>query len=225
MVPFPQSPDPVSPADLDAETRALLEGNRSWVQATRQADPDAFRRLADNHAPPFFVVACCDARKPLEALVDADPGHLFVHRNVANQVRPDDPAVAASLQFAVAGLGVRHLVVLGHSRCGGVTAALEPGTFPAVDEWVAPVRRLAEGLRGELDQVGAGAERVDYLARRHVIRQLENALNQEPVREALRDPERAFRLHGWFYRLETGAIEVLELPMERWRDEGLWPER
>lgn len=223
MTPIPEPPDPDARPDPDEEINALLEGNRRWADARDREDPETFPALARTHRPPFLFVGCCDARKPLNMLTGASPGHLFIHRNVANQVRLDDPAIAASLEFALGALEVRHLIVCGHSRCGGVQAALAPEVTPAVGRWISPVRDLAREIAGVLEEEGSAAGRADLLARRNVVRQLENLLELDAVRETIADPARVLRLHGWFFRLETGRVEVLELPMERWREGGLWP--
>jgi carbonic anhydrase len=205
------------------EIAALLEGNRRWAATRIARDPDAFRVLAREHRPPFLLVGCCDARKPLDVVTQASPGHLFLHRNIANQIRPDDPAVGASLEFALGILGVRHLIVSGHTRCGGIQSALGPDPGGDLGLWLAPVRELARVSRTELDAAPDPTHRVDLLAERNVIVQLENALRHPAVRKRLRDPDRPLRLHGWMFHLETGRIESLDLPEARWREEGLLP--
>jgi carbonic anhydrase len=221
--PFPPPPDPASAPPPDEEIRQLLEGNRRWAEARRREDPETFPLLARSHRPPFLLVGCCDARKPMDLLTGAAPGHLFLHRNVANQVRPDDPAILASLEFAIGTLGVRHLIVCGHTGCGGMAAALADEPGPAVRGWTAPVRALAREMADELAGIESMAERADLLAERNVIRQLEHALEIDTVRGALGDPDRVFELHGWLFRLDTGRIATLDLPWARWRVEGRMP--
>ncbi len=206
-----------------AEIQRLLEGNRQWAEARRRQDPETFPVLARRHEPPFMVVGCCDARMPMDQLTGTDTGELFLHRNVANQVRLDDPAIAASVEFAVGTLGVRHLIVTGHTACGGVKAALSDEPPPAVAHWVEPIHALAREVSAELEEAGSFSDRADLLAARNVIRQIENLLEMEPVRAAIRDPDRVLLLHGWLFHLETGLIEALELPMDRWRREERLP--
>jgi len=209
--------------DPRAEVQRLLDGNRRWAEEKRKQNPDTFPVLARRHEPPFMVVGCCDARMPMDLVTGTDTGELFLHRNVANQVRLDDPAMAASVEFAVGTLGIRHLIVTGHTACGGVKAALSDEAPPAVARWVEPVRRLADEVAGELTGAGSFGDRADLLAARNVIRQLENLLEMEPVRQALRDSGRILQLHGWLFHLETGLIEELDLPMDRWGREGRLP--
>ena len=214
---------PTPPGDARDEIRILLDGNRRWAEARRSDDPETFPVLARRHEPPFLVIGCCDARMPMDQITGTDTGQLFLHRNVANQVRLDDPAIAASVEFAVGTLGVRHLIVTGHTACGGVKAALSEEVPPAVGRWVEPIRMLADELSEELSGQESFGDRADLLAGRNVLRQLENVLEMAPVQEALRDPDRTLLLHGWLFHLETGLIESLELPTERWHREGRLP--
>ncbi len=219
MTPAPDAPDP----RLDSEIDELLLGNRRWAELRVRQKPGVFDELARVHRPPFLLVGCCDARKPMDLVTGAEPGRLFLHRNIANQVRPDDPAVGASFEFALGVLGVRHLVVCGHTGCGGIQASLAPDPGGDLSRWTAPVRSLALELAPELDAIEDPAARADTLARRNVIRQLENALTFAPVRARLLDDENPLRLHGWLFCLGNGLIERLTLPWERWRSEGRLP--
>jgi carbonic anhydrase len=223
MSPFPEPPLPSSAPSPEEEIRALLEGNRRWALAREEEDPETFPALARVHRPPYLLVGCCDARKPLDLVLQASPGHLFIHRNVGNQVRSDDPAIEASLEFAIGVLGVRHLIVCGHTGCGAMQAALATETSPAVARWVEPVRALAKEVEEELKALAGGGTPADRLAELNTLRQVRNLLGMAPVREALLDPDRVLRLHAWVFRIDSGRIEALPLPMERWREEGWWP--
>jgi carbonic anhydrase len=219
MTPRPDTPDPL----LDQEIEDLLAGNRRWAEARSRQDPAVFEKLASTHRPPYLFVGCCDARKPMDLVTGAEPGRLFLHRNVANQVRTDDPAIGASFEFALGVLGVHHLVVCGHTGCGGVQASLGADPGGELGRWIAPVRALAGELASELDEIEDFRERADTLAERNVIRQLENALTYPVVQARLRDDDNPLRLHGWLFCLEKGIIETIPLPWARWREAGLIP--
>jgi carbonic anhydrase len=212
-----------STPSMDHEIETLLDGNRRWAEAREAEHPNIFQELAQQHRPPFLLVGCCDARKPLNLILQASPGQLFIHRNVGNQVRSDDPAIEASLEFAIQVLGVRHLIVCGHSGCGAMQAALAESVSPAVARWVEPVRALAQEKLERLEALKDLGDRADLLAEFNVLRQARNLLAMHPVREAILDPNRNLALHAWFFRLRTGRIEPLGLPMDRWVAEGWWP--
>lgn len=217
------SADPARP-DPDNDLDVLLERNRAWAEARRRADPDVFAKLARVHRPPFLFVGCCDARKPLDVVTGAAPGALFLHRNVANQVREDDPAIGASFEFALGVLECRHLIICGHTGCGGVQAALGPDPGGQLARWIEPVRRLAGEVAAELEGLPDAAARADRLAERNVLRQLENALGFDIVQTRLRDPARPLRIHGWMFCIERGLLEPMALPLGAWREQGLLPD-
>jgi carbonic anhydrase len=215
----PDAPDTV----LDHEIQELLDGNRTWADARCRQNPEVFHELSRVHAPPFLLVGCCDARKPMDMVTGTQPGRLFLHRNVANQVRADDPAIGASLEYALGVLGVRHLIVCGHTGCGGVQASLDADPGGDLARWIAPVRALAAEHGEELGAIEDFRARADALAERNVVRQLENALHFPAVRKRMADDDHPLRIHGWMFCLDKGLIETVPLPWARWREEGLLP--
>src|SRR6201999_1172160 len=126
--------------------RRLSEGYRQFADGRLRHEQDRYRELAEaGQAPEVLVIGCCDSRVSPEVIFDARPGELFVVRNVANIVPPYAPdgqahGVSAALEFGVAALKVRHIVVLGHAQCGGVKAfaedaePLSPGDF--IGKWM-----------------------------------------------------------------------------------------
>src|SRR5476649_1263547 len=127
----------------------LIDGYNAFAAGRLQKEQDRFRELAEaGQTPQVMVIGCCDSRVSPEVIFDAGPGELFVVRNVANIVPPYAPdgqahGVSAALEFGVAALKVKHIVVLGHAHCGGVKAyaedaePLSPGDF--IGKWVAPM--------------------------------------------------------------------------------------
>jgi len=114
---------------------ALLAGYRLFLQ-NYEAEPQFYRRLAnEGQKPEIMVIGCCDSRAAPEIIFQTGPGEIFVTRNIANQVPPYQPdshfhATSAALEYAVKGLKVKHIMVLGHGRCGGIEAALAIGGAP-----------------------------------------------------------------------------------------------
>ena len=126
---------------------SLLSGYRSFKEDRFVRERARYRSLAEHgQTPEVMVIACCDSRSAPETIFDSAPGDLFVVRNVANLVPPFEPDGAcdgtpAALEFAVQSLKVRHVVVLGHGRCGGIRAVLNPAADPLspddfVGEWM-----------------------------------------------------------------------------------------
>src|SRR5437667_12365531 len=102
----------------------LFANNRAWAEGQRRQDPEFFERLCAIQAPDYLWIGCADSRVPANEIVGLAPGELFVHRNVANVVSPDDMNAVAVLQYAIETLAVKDVIVCGHYGCGGVEAAL-----------------------------------------------------------------------------------------------------
>ena len=114
---------------LAAELGDLLAGYRRFRATRYERKRDQWRKLAEGQSPRAIIIACCDSRADPATIFDADPGEIFVVRNVANLVPPFESdggrhGVSAALEFAVTQLKVRDIVVMGHEHCGGIQAAL-----------------------------------------------------------------------------------------------------
>ena len=183
----------------------LLARNRAWAQRQQARDPDMFRRLARGQRPICLWIGCSDSRVAPETIVDVPPGTLFVHRNIANLVRPTDLNFLSVLEFALTALEVEDIVVCGHEGCGGIARALEGEPQQAVvDYWLQPVRELAAALPPGEDQ----AVRLRRLVELNVRDQLRHLAQLPPVRAARR--RRPLRLHGLVFEISTGRLRRLE---------------
>ena len=176
------------------------------------AKADLFARLATRHAPHTLFVGCSDARVVPELITGTEPGDLFVVRTAGNLVPAHAPGagrgdgVAASVEYAVAVLGVRDIVVCGHSACGAMTALVEGHDLagaPAVASWL----RHADASRARTDtgHGGHGADDVAALVRHNVLAQLTNLATHPSVAHAL--AHGSLTLHGWVYDIPTGHVE------------------
>src|SRR5438067_5271551 len=110
---------------MTTQLKELLDSNRLWAKKMEAKSPGFFTGLLRQQAPQYLWIGCGDSRVPANELVDLAPGELFVHRNVANVVVHSDLNCLSVIQFAIDVLKVRHVIVVGHSQCGGVAAALE----------------------------------------------------------------------------------------------------
>jgi carbonic anhydrase len=198
----------------------LLEKNRTWVETKLSEDPDYFSELAQGQRPPFLFFGCSDSRKCMNSMIGSEPGELFVHRNIANQVPLDDTNVQAVLEYALLNLEVRHVVVAGHTGCGGVGAALAGLKNGAVGDWITGLRELAARHSDELEPLPDEAAQANRLSEINVVAQLRNVL-LSPAFEKARERGDPPTVHGWMLDLSTGLIRELELPFEDWKQEGL----
>lgn len=197
-----------------------LKRNREWVEAKSGEDPEFFRRLAEGQDPDFLFVGCADSRKCINSMIGTGPGELFIHRNIANQVPLGDGNAQAILEYALLNLKVRHVVISGHTRCGGVGAALDGVEEGAVGVWLTELRALAREHAEELDAIQDAVDRANRLSELNVLAQVRNVLLSEPYRKA-REKGFAPTVHGWIFDLATGLIREMDLPEEEWRKEGL----
>ena len=196
---------------------SLLDGYRAFRGGRYESERARYRSLAEHgQSPAVMVIACCDSRAAPETIFDAAPGELFVVRNVANLVPPCEPdgphqSVSAALEFAVLGLKVRHIVVLGHGRCGGVRAALHPEAEPLspgdfIGKWVTLLQPAAREIAGG-DRLGE-PERQTALERASIRNSLAN-LRTFPFVSALEGRNR-LHLHGAWFDVAGGELWTMD---------------
>ena len=183
----------------------LLESNRQWAAEVLDDDPEFFQRQALGQQPQYLWMGCSDSRVASNQLLGLSPGDLFVHRNIANLVDPTDLSSLAVLQFAIGVLHVEHVIVCGHYGCGGVQAAMEGGTSGPIDDWLAPLRKLSNEYRNELDRYSAEVDRLELLCELNVLHQVNNIAGSFPVQEAWAHGQKV-HVHGWVYDIGCGRI-------------------
>ena len=104
----------------------LFEQNKKWMESKLKEDGSFFEKLASEQNPDYLYIGCSDSRVPANDIMGLEPGEVFVHRNIANLVCATDLNVMAVINYAVAHLKVKHIIVCGHYNCGGVKAAMQP---------------------------------------------------------------------------------------------------
>ena len=150
-----------------------------------------------------------DSRVPANDLVGLLPGELFVHRNVGNVVVHSDLNCLSVMQFATDLLHVGHIIIVGHSGCGGVKAALNHLRVGLADNWIRHVQDVRNRHRAWLDTVPAEC-RADALCELNVIEQALNACQTTVVQDAWSRGQ-ALVIHGWFYGLSNGLLQDLDM--------------
>jgi carbonic anhydrase len=172
-----------------------------------------FAQLHRGQQPRVLVVACCDSRVDPAMITDADPGDLFVIRNVANLVPPyvhevEGPGIRAAIEFAVKNLRVEHIIVMGHSNCGGIQALMKgegitQHQYEFVGPWVSIATRAREQVLLELAQK-APALQERACEQAAILISLENLLSFPWIREKV-DNHR-LTLHGWYFDIASGEL-------------------
>lgn len=194
---------------MTKELGELLERNRRWAAATEARTPGFFQGLLAQQSPRYMWLGCADSRVPANELVDLLPGELFVHRNVANLLVHSDLNALSVVQYAVDVLGVEHLIVVGHSNCGGVRAALENQRAGLVDNWLRHVQDVRDAHAGFLAELDASM-RLDALVELNVLEQARNVCRTTVVRDAWQRGQ-AVTVHGWVYGLHNGLLGDLSM--------------
>jgi len=194
---------------MTTELGELFERNQRWAKSTERKAPGFFTTLLAQQAPQYLWIGCADSRVPANELVDLLPGELFVHRNLANVVAHGDLNCLSVVQFAADVLQVRHIIVVGHSRCGGVMAALEGRRVGLADNWLRYVQDVRDKHQAWLSTLPE-ARRVDALGELNVIEQARHVCETTVVRDTWTRGQ-AITVHGWFYGLQNGLLEDLHM--------------
>ena len=180
-------------------------------------EKDRYRKLAEGgQNPSTMIIACCDSRAAPETIFNAGPGELFVLRNVANLVPPFQPdagqhGTSAAIEFAVNSLGIKDLVVMGHGRCGGIRAALDPSAGPLaqgdfIGKWMALLGPVAAQVSS---YTFLTANERQTTLERLSIRNSINNLRTFPYIQAL-EQERKLSVHGAWFDIASGELWVMD---------------
>lgn len=188
----------------------LLIENRKWATEKKSANPEFFTHLAKEQKPEFLWIGCSDSRVPAEIIVNAEPGEIFIHRNIANQMVATDFNCLSVLQYAVAVLKVKHIIVCGHYNCGGIKAALSKQRSDLVltNKWLLHIKDVYRLHQQEIDALPTEAERINRLVELNIIEQVQTLAYTSIVQEAWHTENRPV-IHGWVYGLEDGLLNPL----------------
>jgi len=194
---------------MSIELQELFQKNRDWAATTEQREPGFFTRLLNQQTPQYLWIGCADSRVPANDLVGLLPGELFVHRNVANLLVHSDLNALSVIQYAVDALQVSHIIVVGHSNCGGVRAAMLNTRAGLVDNWLRHVQDVRDAHEGFLAGLHESLQ-VNALVELNVLEQARNVCRTTVVRDAWVRGQSVV-VHGWVYGLHNGLLEDLKI--------------
>lgn len=190
----------------------LLENNKKWVADKLSSDPDFFKKLAEGQQPPILWIGCSDSRVPANEIINAPPGEVFVHRNIANMVVHSDMNLLSVLDYAVNVLKVKHIIVCGHYGCGGVQTAMTNKHVGLVDNWI---RHIKDVYRLHCDELFAIEDlklRENRLIEINVFEQACNLAKTSIVQGAW-ERNQDLHVHGWVYDISDGLIRDLDVTL------------
>lgn len=193
--------------------KKIFENNRRWAAAKKADNSEFFSDLTKGQSPEYLFIGCSDSRVPLESITGFEPGEAFVHRNIANVVSESDPNLMAVVDFAVNTLKVRHIVVFGHSHCGGVLASLEADKKNPLNSWLNNIRKVQKDNFRELDSIQDDDHSFLRLIELNTIQQCRNILDLDIVKSSIQKSSIP-SIHAWIFDIETGELRDLNFGEE-----------
>ena len=196
----------------------ILQGLNKFQEEVFPRSKHLFEELADGQSPEVLFITCADSRVVPSLITQTDPGELFICRNAGNIVPPYGEVlggVSATIEYAVAVLNVKEIIVCGHTNCGAMKGILHPESvqeLPAVRSWLHQgeiARRVVKEAYPDLK----GQELLDSLTRHNVIAQLDHLRTHPSV--AARLMMGKLRLHGWVYHIATGEVDAYNPQLNR----------
>jgi carbonic anhydrase len=187
----------------------LVQGIHQFQTSYFCSEQELFERLAAGQAPMALFITCSDSRITPDLLMQTRPGDLFILRNAGNMIPPYGASRGgeeATIEYAVRALGIKHIIVCGHSHCGAIRALLHPEDvveMPAVANWLShaeATRRIVKENYSHLDEVAKQKAAIEE----HVLVQLENLRTHPSVAAKLSKGD--LTLHGWVYKIEAGEV-------------------
>jgi carbonic anhydrase len=195
----------------------IVQGIQRFQKDVFPHNRELFQKLASGQSPEALFIACSDSRVSLDLITQTSPGDLFVSRNAGSIIPAygQSDAMSATIEYAVAVLDVKYIVVCGHSDCGAMKALLHPDSvksLPEVRQWL----RHAEGARRALDHSEelTNGEALAAVTKLNIRLQLEHLRTHPLVFARTRD--RGLQLHGWYYHIGSGQVQVWQETEGRW---------
>jgi len=191
----------------------LIEGLHRFQNTVFGTQRELFERLAQGQSPETLFITCSDSRINPNLLTQTEPGELFILRNAGNIVPPystSQGGEAATIEFAVAGLNVKDIIICGHSHCGAMNGLLNPPAsrdFPALTEWLAHAELTRRVVRDTYPDRTA-EDLLNITIQENVLAQMENLRTHPVVASGLARGQ--LKLHGWLYKIESGDVFAFE---------------
>ena len=188
----------------------IIENNKEWVANKLNIDPNYFKKLENQQTPPLLWIGCADSRVPANEIIGAEPGDVFVHRNIANMVLHTDMSMLSVLDYAVNVLKVKHIIVCGHYGCGGVKAAMGNDNIGLIDNWIRHIKDVYRFHNEELDAIKNEKAKANRFVELNVVEQVCDLAKTSIVQSAWNSGQ-PLSVHGWVYGVGSGVIKDLDV--------------
>jgi carbonic anhydrase len=194
--------------------KEVFNNNLKWLMEKKMHDASFFEKLAKDQHPEYLYIGCSDSRVTAEDMMGAQPGEVFIHRNVANVVNAIDLNAMTVINYAVRNLKVKHIVVCGHYGCGGIKAAMVPKDMGILNPWLRNIRDVYRLHMAELDAITDETKRYDRLVELNVQEQCVNVIKTAVVQQHYLQNGYP-TVHGWVFDIKTGQLKDLELDFKK----------
>jgi carbonic anhydrase len=187
----------------------LVSGLHHFQEKVFDSKKELFERLGKGQSPETLFITCSDSRIDPNLIMQTEPGELFIIRNAGNIVPPEGAPIggeAATIEYAITALGVKDIIICGHSHCGAMAGLLKPEALtpmPSVKEWLAYAKETTRIIDENYSHL-EGDSKLKTAIQENVLVQLENLKTLPVVAERIEKEE--LNLHGWVYKIETGEI-------------------
>jgi carbonic anhydrase len=191
----------------------IFENNKSWVAEKVARNKDYFKNLSEGQSPEILYIGCSDSRVTAEEMTGTEPGQMFVHRNVANLIPNNDNNSAAVIEYAVAHLKVKNIVVCGHYFCGGIKAAMQSQDLGILNPWLRNIRDVYRLHKEELNSIIDETARYNRLVELNVLEQCINIIKMAVTQKSYLTTGLP-TIHGVVFDVHSGRLIDLNIDFE-----------
>ncbi len=191
-----------------SKIKQLLLNNKQWLESRVKINPLYFKNMETGQDPHYLWIGCSDSRVPANEITGTEPGEMFVHRNVANLVVYNDLNLMSVVSYSVDVLKINHIIVCGHTHCGGVRAAMQGNDLGMMNHWLVHIKDVAAIHEVELSKISNEEDRYKRLIELNTIEQVRNLARLSIVQSHWKNRNAPY-IHGWLYDIGTGMINPL----------------
>jgi carbonic anhydrase len=196
---------------MSIDIAKLIMKNRKWANNINLSDEKLFKSTETKQNPRYLWIGCSDSRVPETSLLGLPPGHVFTHRNIANQIHANDNSMLSVVDFAVNYLGIKEVIVCGHYNCGGVSAALNSDRLKdPLSSWLSNISKSYLNHAMILQRYNSNEDRFKAACRLNVIEQVIN-LSQLQLIKKLWSSQIECNIHGLIYDVSCGHLNDLDI--------------
>ncbi len=192
----------------------IFENNKNWIKEKKATNNNFFEHLSKGQNPDILYIGCSDSRVTAEEMTGVEPGQMFVHRNIANLVPNNDNSSASVIEYAIAHLKVKHIVVCGHYFCGGVKSAMQAKDLGILNPWLRNIRDVYRFHKKELNAITDEAQKYNRLVELNVQEQCVNIVKMAVWQKSFLATGTPI-VHGWVFDIHSGKLIELDIDFDQ----------